>query len=274
MHKTRKRQSGGNPSTICIIISFTQSMSFLKIPILLPSVWLFNVSFMSPNAPPNDSERVYGALYERICPTLFPILHRVWFLNLCGDKKLTYLQLSASIPCIAELAVILAMNYPSTLSSRVLSLLVISGQLPTRSVNACFFGGAVFAAIGSLGRLWCFRAMGHNFTHQLAIRKNHQLITTGPYAIVRHPGYLFGAMSALGMSLMMGSPGSFTRRCGWLETTLGRIVIGVWTMQNVLVWVLSYMRCQHEDVLLRERFGVEWDDYAQRVRYRMIPGAY
>ena len=166
------------------------------------------------------------------------------------------------------------MNYPSTLSSKVLSRLVLSGQLPTSSVNSCFLGGAVIAAIGGLGRLWCFRALGRYFTHQLAVRKDHKLITTGPYAIVRHPGYMFGMMSASGMSLMIASPGSFTRHCGWLGTSFGRVVIGVWAMQNVLGWVLSYMRCQHEDGLLRARFREEWDGYAQRVRYQMIPGVY
>ncbi|KAG9308656.1 hypothetical protein JVU11DRAFT_11611 [Chiua virens] len=72
------------------------NMSLLKIPILVPSVWLFNISFMSPNSPPDESERVYGTFYEHICPALFPVLHR----------------LSASIPCVAESAVLLATNYP------------------------------------------------------------------------------------------------------------------------------------------------------------------
>lgn len=183
-------------------------------------------------------------------------------------------QLSASLPCIAELAVALAVNYPSAFSSEVLSRLVLSGQLPTSSVNRYFFVGSIIAAIGGLGRIWCFRTMGRYFTHQLAVRKDHKLITTGPYAIVRHPGYLFGALGALGMSLIIASPGSFTHRCGWLGMAFGRLVIGVWGFQNVLGWVLSYARCQSEDALLREHFREEWDSYSQRVRYRMIPGVY
>ncbi|KAN0079846.1 hypothetical protein V8E55_009412 [Tylopilus felleus] len=233
-------------------------MSFLKASILLPSVWLFNVSFMSPNAPPDESERVQGAFYERVCPTAFPILHR----------------LSASIPCIAELAVILAIHFPSTLSTEVLSHLVLSGQPPTAHVNRYFLLGSVIAAIGGLGRLWCFRALGRHFTHHLAVRKDHALVTTGPYALVRHPGYLFGQLSALGMSLVIASPGSFMRRCGWLGTTVGRVVIGVWAMQNVLGWVLSVARCRSEDALLRAQFGEEWERYARRVPYRMIPNVY
>ncbi|KAF8130125.1 hypothetical protein EV363DRAFT_1335151 [Boletus edulis] len=231
----------------------------LKVPILLPSVWLFNISFMSPNAPPDKSERVNGAFYERICPATWPILHR----------------LSASTPCFAELVVLLAIDYPSPLSSEVLSRLILSGGRPPISrVNCYFLLGSVIAAIGGLGRLWCFRALGRHFTHQLALRKDHELITTGPYAIVRHPGYLFGQLSALGMSLMIGSPGSFMRRCGWLGTTVGQVVVGVWAMQVVLGWVLSLARCRSEDTLLRKRFGERWDGYSQRVRYRMIPGVY
>lgn len=116
--------------------------------------------------------------------------------------------------------------------------------------------------------------MGRHFTHQLAVRRDHKLITTGPYAIVRHPGYMFAALGTLGMSLIIASPDSFTHRCGWLDTTLGRVVIGVWGLQNLLLWVLSAHRCQCEDVLLRGRFRGEWDSYSQRVRYRMIPSVY
>ncbi|KAF9228215.1 ICMT-domain-containing protein [Gyrodon lividus] len=234
-------------------------MSLLKVPILAPSLWLFNVAFTSPNAPPDRLERISGGpFYERVCPAVFPILQK----------------LSASIPCVAELAVLLAVNYPSTLSSKILSGLVLSDQLPTFSLNRYFVAGSILVITGSLGRLWCFRALGRHFTHQLALRKDHQLITTGPYAIVRHPGYLFATISALGMSLIIASPGSFTLRCGWLETAFGKAVIGIWAMQNVLGWVLSYARTKSEDGMLRVRFREEWDSYSQRVRYRLVPGVF
>ena len=183
-------------------------------------------------------------------------------------------QLSASIPCIAELAVLLAADHPSPFSSKLLSHLVLTGDLPTPYANPIFVCGAVIAAIGGLGRLWCFRALGRHFTHHLAVRKDHRLITTGPYALMRHPGYFFGTLSGIGMSLMIASPGAFVRRCGWLDTVLGRVVLGVWAGQNVLGWVMSYIRCRTEDELLRARFREEWDAYAGRVRYRMVPGAY
>ncbi|KIJ61730.1 hypothetical protein HYDPIDRAFT_115543 [Hydnomerulius pinastri MD-312] len=233
-------------------------MSLVKVPFLISSVWLFNLAFTSPTPPPDTSERVSGPFYERICPVVFPVLQR----------------LSGCIPCLAELAVVVAANYPSDLSSTVLSRLVLSGQLPTFTVNRVFVAGSVLAIAGSLGRLWCFRALGRHFTHQLTLRKDHQLVTTGPYDIVRHPSYLFGTMGALGMSLIMASPGSFTLTCGWLQTGFGKTLISIWAMQNVLGWVLSYARTKSEDVMLRARFAEEWDRYSRRVRYRLIPGVF
>ncbi|KIK93801.1 hypothetical protein PAXRUDRAFT_828604 [Paxillus rubicundulus Ve08.2h10] len=234
-------------------------MSLLKVPILAPTIWLFNIAFTSPNPPPDKLERISnGPFYERVCPAMFPILQK----------------LSASIPCVAELAVVLAVNYPSTLSSCILSRLVLTDRLPTFSVNRYFVAGSILAVAGSLGRLWCFQALGRHFTHELALRDQHQLITTGPYAIVRHPGYMFGCISSLGMSLIIASPGSFTLRCGWLKTIFGKTVIGIWAMQNILGWVLSYARTRSEDAMLRERFREEWVRYSQRVRYRLIPGVF
>ncbi|KAH7882116.1 hypothetical protein F5I97DRAFT_406836 [Phlebopus sp. FC_14] len=234
-------------------------MSLLKVPILLPSVWFFNVAFTPPTPPPDRSDCISGGpLYERICPAVYPILQR----------------LSASIPLVAELVVILAANHPSRISSQILSKLVLSGQLPSFTPDRFLVVGSIITLAACFGRLWCFRALGQQFTHQLTLRKDHQLITTGPYNIVRHPGYLFGITAAFGASLMIASPGSFTRRCGWLETVFGKVVIGVWSVQNVLGWVLSYARTKSEDTLLRERFGEEWDLYSQKVRYRLIPGVF
>ncbi|KAN0093337.1 hypothetical protein V8E55_004121 [Tylopilus felleus] len=159
-------------------------------------------------------------------PITFQILHR----------------LSASIPCIAELAVVLTIHFLSTLSTEVLSHLVLSGQPPIARVNCCFLLGSVIAAIGGLGWLCA---------------KDHVLVMTGPYVLVRHPGYLFGQLSVLKMSL-----------CGWLGMTVMGVVIGVWpgAMQNVL----DVARCRSEDALLRAQFGKE----RERVPYRMIPSVY
>ncbi|KAF9644887.1 hypothetical protein BDM02DRAFT_829359, partial [Thelephora ganbajun] len=39
-------------------------------------------------------------------------------------------------------------------------------------------------------RLFSFRTLGRHFTYQLAILPSHKLVTTGPYAYIRHPSYV------------------------------------------------------------------------------------
>ncbi len=48
------------------------------------------------------------------------------------------------------------------------------------------------ALIGLWGLLfvWTFRSLGKNLTDTVVIRKEHTLVTSGPYRYVRHPFYL------------------------------------------------------------------------------------
>lgn len=183
-------------------------------------------------------------------------------------------QVSGLIPCVAEIAVILAAYFPSPVSSRILSNLVHTGQLPDMMPNRYFILGIIFVFMGCLGRLWCFRVMGRHFTHQLSLRKDHALVTTGPYDIVRHPGYAASLIASLGISLIYASPGSFIRSSGWLSTYFGRVVFGVWILQLILSGVLSCARSISEDAMLRKHFKEEWVEWSKRVRYRIIPGVF
>jgi len=234
-------------------------MTLMKLLFLVPSVLVFNNAYISPNPAPNDDETISGGpLYERICPAIFPILQR----------------LSGLIPCVAEIAVILAAYFPSPVSSGILSILVHSGQLPDMVPNIYFILGTILVLLGCLGRLWCFRVMGRHFTHQLSLRKDHSLVTAGPYNIVRHPSYVASWIASFGISLIYASPGSFMRSSGWLSTYIGRTVFGIWALQLMLTGVLSCARAISEDAMLRKRFGAEWVRWSQRVRYRLIPGVF
>ncbi|KAG1844724.1 hypothetical protein F4604DRAFT_1801647 [Suillus subluteus] len=140
--------------------------------------------------------------------------------------------------------------------------------------NRYFMLGTILVFMGCLGRLWCFRVMGRHFTHELSLRKDHSLVTTGPYNIVRHPGYAASWIASFGISLICASPGSFMRSSGWLSTPFGRVVFGVWVLQVILGIVLGSARSISEDAMLRKRFGGEWDRWSKRVPYRLIPGVF
>lgn len=45
-----------------------------------------------------------------------------------------------------------------------------------------------WVAIGGTSlRLWCFKCLKEYFTFNITVKKNHKLITTGPYSLIVHP---------------------------------------------------------------------------------------
>jgi protein-S-isoprenylcysteine O-methyltransferase Ste14 len=114
--------------------------------------------------------------------------------------------------------------------------------------------------------------MKQHFTFELSVLKKHKLVTHGPYSVVRHPGYAGTATVYVGILTWLLSRGSWLRESGILETTSGRVWSGVimcW-MGGIITSLFS--RMYKEDVQLRQVFGKEWDDYARKVPYRLIPG--
>lgn len=82
--------------------------------------------------------------------------------------------------------------------------------------------------------------------------RNHQVIASGPYGIVRHPGYITIILGlVLAMPLLLGS---------W------------WAFVPALLSTLSLiLRTALEDQTLQKELP-GYEAYAQKVRYRMVPG--
>jgi protein-S-isoprenylcysteine O-methyltransferase Ste14 len=81
--------------------------------------------------------------------------------------------------------------------------------------------------------------------------RGHHLITSGPYRFIRHPGYLGGAGSALCGAIALGS---------WWALLPAAGVAGV---------LLRRIRLE-DQFLHRELAG--YQDYARKVRFRILPG--
>lgn len=97
--------------------------------------------------------------------------------------------------------------------------------------------------------LLCLRSiktLGKQWTFEARVVQGHELITQGPYAMVRNPIYLgmFG--------LIVGTGLAFSR---W------------WALLMAVVFFLigNHVRIRAEEKLLRETFGAQFDDYARRV---------
>jgi protein-S-isoprenylcysteine O-methyltransferase Ste14 len=100
---------------------------------------------------------------------------------------------------------------------------------------------------------WAEAILGRLFSVQVTLQEGHQLITNGPYSILRHPRYLGIILFSVGLSLTFRS---------WL----GLILVGALAL--VLLW-----RIHDEEKLMHEEFGAEWEAY-RRNTWRLIPFVY
>jgi protein-S-isoprenylcysteine O-methyltransferase Ste14 len=121
---------------------------------------------------------------------------------------------------------------------------------PFRESRAGEIALSVAAVLLTYASAWlaiqAVRTLGKQWTYQARVLEGHELVTQGPYSLVRNPIYLgmFGAI--LGAALV------FAR---W------------WTFLVAIVLFLigNHVRITAEERLLRETFGAKFDDYARRV---------
>jgi len=97
---------------------------------------------------------------------------------------------------------------------------------------------------------WTFRSLGTNLTDTVVTKKDHTLVTTGPYGWVRHPFYTSVALAVLANSLAAAN---------WFLFLTG-----------ALVFTLLVIRTRKEEENLIARFGDEYGNYRKRTG-RFVP---
>lgn len=88
-------------------------------------------------------------------------------------------------------------------------------------------------------------------TVRIQDERGHHVVTTGPYAIIRHPGYLSGILWLASIPLILGSLYAFA--------------------PVALYTVLMSLRTYLEDRTLQEELP-GYAEYVERVKYRLFPG--
>ena len=174
-----------------------------------------------------------------------------------------------------EALTILASEYTNVpFSATILSLSGWQTSAREIAISWPFMAGLVATVVGALFRRACYRALGRLFTFEVSIRKGHKLVTTGPYAIVRHPSYISAVLALDGALLCLTCRGSWIYECVGIPAGLfgNPIVILSWIVSGVVGTLVLVSRVAKEDRMLRETFGEEWDEWATRVPYRLIPG--
>lgn len=162
----------------------------------------------------------------------------------------------------------------SVLFTSALAVFSIDGSCHSRMrLTPLFLLGNILVFLSTALRVQSFRALGRFFTFELYISKDHRLIVSGPYAIVRHPSYTGLIFSIIGASCTQAS-GSWLVECGMLATSIGRGIIIVWLSIAGAVICSLLLRIPGEELILQTKFGQEWKLWAEQVRYRLIPGVY
>lgn len=108
-----------------------------------------------------------------------------------------------------------------------------------------FWLGSLLTATGLLLTVWARLHLGRNWSGTVTIKEGHELVTSGPYALVRHPIYTGLLLAFLGSALALGD---------W---------------RGVLAFALAacalWLKLQVEERWMRQQFGDAYQVYSERV---------
>ncbi|KAF5377895.1 hypothetical protein D9615_006828 [Tricholomella constricta] len=236
-------------------------MSLVKIPFIILDAINMRVNATPPNPP------------IPLCESIIPDWRERFLRSLALPSRL--LRAMYWTTCLIEILVIIASQFPSNVVSKhILTTLILNRTSPLRiRVTPLFILGNIIGICGTTLRVQSFRTLGCLFTFELCIRKNHRLVVNGPYAFIRHPSYTGLIMTIIGYYCNHAS-GSWLRECGLLETILGKLMLCVWMTIAGAVVASLLLRVSREDQILQMKFGEEWERWARRVPYKLVPGIY
>jgi protein-S-isoprenylcysteine O-methyltransferase Ste14 len=123
--------------------------------------------------------------------------------------------------------------------------------LPAGSSLSWPIGALVVMALSLPLRAWAIVKLGGSFNGKLRVKRGQVVVTTGPYAVVRHPGYTATASFAAALLVAFGF---------WPA------VIGA-----VVSLALLYRRRIAVEEAINRREIIGYEEYMRNVRWRMIP---
>jgi len=110
--------------------------------------------------------------------------------------------------------------------------------------NWPFWLGAAVTVAGLLFAVWARVHLGRNWSRSVTIKQGHELITTGPYGVVRHPIYTGILAGFLGMAIA-------------ISQVRGFIVF-------LLIFFAFWLKFRMEEVWMRSQFGETYTTYARK----------
>jgi protein-S-isoprenylcysteine O-methyltransferase Ste14 len=103
-------------------------------------------------------------------------------------------------------------------------------------------------------RAWANKTLGVFYTRTLRVSAEQHIVETGPYRVVRHPGYTGSMLFWLGAGL----------------ATMNWLITGIIAIVTASGYVY---RIQSEEAMLEQTFGEDYQAY-QRRTWRLFPPIY
>lgn len=102
---------------------------------------------------------------------------------------------------------------------------------------ALLLGGMVLTA-------WARRTLGRNWSGRVTIKEDHELVTTGPYGLVRHPIYTGALLAIIGTAVALGATGGL--------------------VSIALILAVFIRKIRLEEQVLGEHFGEKYAEYKKQ----------
>ena len=112
--------------------------------------------------------------------------------------------------------------------------------------------GVGLVLLGSILFVWARRTLGRHYSGHVSVKKEQELVQSGPYRIIRHPAYAGYLFTGLGLALGYSS------------------LLGFVSILLILLPATVY-RIRVEDRMLAKHFGLQFEEYVQKKK-RLLPG--
>ena len=175
--------------------------------------------------------------YESFFPVLWIAFLLYWQIKAIDTKTTQRLEPAAS----RILRVLIFLVAIVLLSTTRIPLRWLYLPLWPQGLLAFWLGAAVTIA-GLLFAVWAREHLGSNWSRSVTIKQGHELITTGPYAVVRHPIYTGILIGFLGMAIAISQARGF-------------IVV-------LLIFLAFWLKLRMEEQWMRSQFGEMYAAYA------------
>ena len=134
-------------------------------------------------------------------------------------------------------------------------VLLFSRTLPLGPLRHQVFGsevwlqwiGIALTYIGAALAIWARLRLGDNWSSRVNLKQDHQLVSSGPYAFVRHPIYT-----------------------GFLTAVVGTAIeVGEWrgVLATALVAVAHTLKARREEEFMVSEFGQRYVDYQKQTGF-------